>query len=445
MKSTRKTTDFCGSHSRTSPTPSSHDAFILKLLQQLDDSASYSQGDGFPTLDSARTDPNSVPSRISPRLFEPLIDPTPFSLEQSGMSLTGSYSQSTFSSPSETNFSTTGQYYSPSSASPSSSLAFDNSFTSPPLAASFEMPSALELEHLYPSTLASADKRIGCGKSFELPLGLTPRALSTNPLLLFLDDFSVAPFDLAFDSNLVAFPFLYDTSSTLSSTSISSVTPQKAAESFDLSLASPLGLTFDSPYSDFLASPLFGETTLDPHSLSYPSLFAPTPSPPLASTSSQPPLPAPVERPQLPRHGASFPPAKPTGFRTTVPPVPLDAPVQPRSYLLPSATSRKRVSVPIQRELAKRQKNEASATPSTPLDTVTEVDGHVELPSDLVAAVERKRAQNTVSARRSRMRKAEKLGELEELNETLKNENEELKRKVEELEQRLRMSGAGSM
>ena len=267
-------------------------------------------------------------------------------------------------------------------------------------------------------------------------------------LLSFPDDFSVAPFDLTFDSNLIAFPFLYDTLSTLPSTSTisSSVPSQKAAESFDLSLASPLGLTFDSPYSDFLASPLFEDSSLDPHSLSYPSLFAPTPSPPpLISTYSQPLPPTPADRPQLPRHGASFPPDKPTGFRNTVPLVSLDAPVQPRSYLLPSATSRKRVSVPIQRELAKRQKKEASATPSTPLDTVIEAGGDVELPSDLVAAVERKRAQNTVSARRSRMRKAEKLGELEELNGALKKENEELKRKVEELEERLRRSGAAAM
>jgi cell division protein FtsB len=52
------------------------------------------------------------------------------------------------------------------------------------------------------------------------------------------------------------------------------------------------------------------------------------------------------------------------------------------------------------------------------------------LPADIVAAVERKRLQNTLSARKSRARKHARLQELE-------TENEALRARIAELEARL--------
>ena len=47
--------------------------------------------------------------------------------------------------------------------------------------------------------------------------------------------------------------------------------------------------------------------------------------------------------------------------------------------------------------------------------------------------------QNTISARKSRMRKQSQLAELQEANEALMQENEELKRRLAELEARFKI------
>jgi len=71
-----------------------------------------------------------------------------------------------------------------------------------------------------------------------------------------------------------------------------------------------------------------------------------------------------------------------TGTRnTTIPPLPLAAPTMARTYLIPASTARKR------------------AAP--------------ELPDEVVSALEQKRRTNTLAARKSRMRKANHLKELE--------------------------------
>lgn len=105
----------------------------------------------------------------------------------------------------------------------------------------------------------------------------------------------------------------------------------------------------------------------------------------------------------------------------------IDAPIQPRSYLLPSVTSRKRKTTAVERELIKRK----GAGKSAGQDEATVEEA---IPSDLVAAVERKRLQNTLAARKSRQRKQERLGELEERNKELEAENDGLKQRVEQLE-----------
>lgn len=87
----------------------------------------------------------------------------------------------------------------------------------------------------------------------------------------------------------------------------------------------------------------------------------------------------------------------PTGFKAHSL-LPLDAPVQPRSYPTPSRTSRR-----------------ASAS------------------SGATTELERKRLQNTISARRSRARKAEKLEMLEEENERLREECERLRSIIKQL------------
>ncbi|KAK4698557.1 hypothetical protein P7C70_g7716, partial [Phenoliferia sp. Uapishka_3] len=232
----------------------------------------------------------------------------------------------------------------------------------------------------------------------------------------------------------------------------------------DRTLESPLGLDPSSSYSDFLVSPMFSEASdtvpeLDGSlDFSYPlfpsSTTASSSAPVLAYETNLRPNPSPPTRPTFPQSNsssfsstssnsssASTPaPARPTkalpkpnGFRAgaaTTPLLPLDAPIQPRSYLLPSATSRKRKSTPAEREIAKRlAEAEASAAPAP------------EIPDELIAAVERKRTLNSISARKSRMRKQERLGELEGENEKLLRENVELKRRVGELEERLRGLG----
>lgn len=65
-----------------------------------------------------------------------------------------------------------------------------------------------------------------------------------------------------------------------------------------------------------------------------------------------------------------------------------------------------------------------------------------DVPSDLVAAVERKRLQNTLSARKSRQRKAAKLDELEARNKVLDEENAQLRRKLAWLESQLTALGS---
>lgn len=99
--------------------------------------------------------------------------------------------------------------------------------------------------------------------------------------------------------------------------------------------------------------------------------------------------------------------------------LPLDAPVQKRTYLGPSATSR--------RELPQQ-------------------DDVGENPDESVQAILDKRRKNTLAARQSRRRKAEELSQLKGENDALAEENDELKRRLQdaltELKSfRLRMEG----
>ncbi|GAA5863768.1 hypothetical protein JCM3774_001152 [Rhodotorula dairenensis] len=159
--------------------------------------------------------------------------------------------------------------------------------------------------------------------------------------------------------------------------------------------------------------------------------------------------------------GAVLPPSRPshpTGFLDpSKPRIALDAPVQPRNWLVPASTGRKRLTVPLERRLAKKRARRgagdvsmstsgqessnspgsSAASSTSPPDIPIEDESSSapmpddeEIPSEILSAVERKRKQNTISARRCRARKQERVQELER-------ENEVLRQRVRELEQLL--------
>ncbi|GAA5884398.1 hypothetical protein JCM16303_003671 [Sporobolomyces ruberrimus] len=257
---------------------------------------------------------------------------------------------------------------------------------------------------------------------------------------------------------------------------------------FDQTLDSPLAFSSQgaSPWSDLLASPMFSlpnsgsvsETPLpplDPSSSSSSNtfdfatsssssslpLFGPLPTPSAlpydsSSTTLRPLPPLPLHRPSFdsstsrqvsaspsptqstsslvlptppPLQSAPTPARpEPTGFRTTQPLLGPDAPIQTRNPLLSSSTSRKRKTAGAEKALAKKrlleQQSEASSMDVEPLNPE-------ELPADIVAQVERKRLQNTMSARKSRARKQMRMQELEEENKGLMEENQRLKAQLE--------------
>lgn len=197
---------------------------------------------------------------------------------------------------------------------------------------------------------------------------------------------------------------------------------------------------------------------------------APTPAPtatpsPRPSRSSAKAKPAPVAtRTPLPTTSATRPNA--TGFRGAATKlVALDAPIGQRTYKKDSATSKKRKTTQTQRAMDKRRRAEAgeasgSATPGPSSRSSDgeheeavkveegERDGEEEIPDDLLSAEERKRRQNTLSARKSRQRKQERLGLLEEENVELKAElegersaHEETRRRLDEAVALLRTMG----
>lgn len=105
----------------------------------------------------------------------------------------------------------------------------------------------------------------------------------------------------------------------------------------DRTLESPLGLGFDSPFSEqFLASPMFStdrSMPFDSPTVDYTSLFDVVPSTVPSATATAPTKATKSKKIKTPK--------------STL--LPLDAPIQPRNYVTPSATSRKRKTVPVER------------------------------------------------------------------------------------------------
>lgn len=125
-----------------------------------------------------------------------------------------------------------------------------------------------------------------------------------------------------------------------------------------------------------------------------------------------------------------------SGTRTFESPLlPLDAPIQARTYVLPSTTSRKVVPVSGRGALERRRKRDPS------LVVPDEPTSESELPEEVVEAVTSKRIKNTLAARRTRERKAAQLKELVENDVVQKARIVELEETVEELRSRLRAGG----
>ncbi|CAL1712320.1 unnamed protein product [Somion occarium] len=190
-------------------------------------------------------------------------------------------------------------------------------------------------------------------------------------------------------------------------------------------LTSPAIVDSDS-FGDFNDMPLFNDMSgpvFDPIKASAPSVSAPalsafnfdgmltmpSPNTPSLDPSSLHPSPHPRPAPPPSTRSTSTTPAPrksaPTGTRKNITPeslVPFDAPIQPRKYVTPSATSRKEIPAVFAKKRARSQ-------------AFGDEDGEDMSPAPHeLDAIEAKRRQNTLAARRSRKRKLEYQRELEE-------------------------------
>ncbi|KAL0581673.1 hypothetical protein V5O48_000376 [Marasmius crinis-equi] len=134
------------------------------------------------------------------------------------------------------------------------------------------------------------------------------------------------------------------------------------------------------------------------------------------------------------RHSSS---TIPTGTRRNVTPhslIPYDAPTQTRRYIIPSSTSRKELPLGFARK--RRRVNSASCVNPDLASGEDELDEPLEplrLNATEMEAIEHKRRQNTLAARKSRKRKLEHLLQLEDDNAELKEEVESWKARAEML------------
>jgi hypothetical protein len=133
-----------------------------------------------------------------------------------------------------------------------------------------------------------------------------------------------------------------------------------------------------------------------------------------------------------------------TGTRKNITPeslVPVDAPIQGRNYVIPSATSRKEIPAAFLKS-QKRKRSRAQAFGDEDAQAVSPADADAEEQPPLNATekeiIEWKRRQNTLAARKSRKRKLEHQQFLETRVKELESENEMLKVRTDALEAALR-------
>ncbi|TFY69012.1 hypothetical protein EVJ58_g674 [Rhodofomes roseus] len=222
----------------------------------------------------------------------------------------------------------------------------------------------------------------------------------------------------------------FATSLTMSGVGVFSASPEfQAVADFNDFLTSPM----ESPWDDFLTTPVVGTDNVgsdmftspaivdddDFDGFGGPSLFGGSIGLTGAATPSTPGQPL--------RQGG------PTGTRKNVTPdslVPLDAPIQPRKYVLPSSTSRKEVPAVFARKRAR----------SSAFGDEDELCAD-DLPQHDLDAIEAKRRQNTLAARRSRKRKLEHQRGLEMTVEQERTEKEMWKARATMFEALLRSHG----
>ncbi|CED82998.1 Basic-leucine zipper domain [Phaffia rhodozyma] len=249
-------------------------------------------------------------------------------------------------------------------------------------------------------------------------------------------------FDFIFDGpSLFGDLPLFPTSKSSTSNAVASVTPAAPAAPVVATVAT--STPHPSP-SLSLPSVLPPSLTISPEACSppLPSTHAPSQTPPLglvrqnsspfpSRTISAAPRPA-------PRRSSA-----PTGHRKGIQAdqlLDLDAPIQERTYAGPSATSKRRIPAAFEARQAgksgnKKKRVSTDATPdassastsSTPVLSLMSIPGEDEpLPENLANSIEFKRRQNTLAARRSRIRKLEHVKTLENKVEVLEGENERL-------------------
>ena len=155
--------------------------------------------------------------------------------------------------------------------------------------------------------------------------------------------------------------------------------------------------------SDFLARPSStGTLTISPSELSLPLPSQDLPAPSRKRTASTDLVPVTPEVPMVDEEQRSSKRRAFTGTgNVSLPPVDVTAPTQTRTYAGPPSKTSKR-PVPA-----------AAAKKVAALKTVSEQTG-ADVEAEIAKSVEDKRRQNTVAARRSRMRKAEHLTGLED-------------------------------
>ncbi|KAG8918577.1 hypothetical protein FRC00_012306 [Tulasnella sp. 408] len=129
--------------------------------------------------------------------------------------------------------------------------------------------------------------------------------------------------------------------------------------------------------------------------------------------------------------------------------IPLDAPIQSRNYITPSATSRKDIPPSVARTFvptSRKRSSQMAGLPSTEdmQDELAAEDDPIvaeemrrrrEMDPEkaaLLEHVEQARRRNTLAARKSRQRKLEHVRNLEEVVERLQSDNEELKKTMEQ-------------
>ncbi|KAM5539377.1 hypothetical protein V8D89_006829 [Ganoderma adspersum] len=232
---------------------------------------------------------------------------------------------------------------------------------------------------------------------------------------------------------------------------------------FDEYLTSPME---DSPFEDFLTTPALGSADMAAGLLTSPAIFdadtfpdmgegmlfggdygmldsmkthslaapappsfddlytMPSPSTPALDPTSLHPSPHPGMLPTPGTPARRLRKSLPTGTRRNITPdslVPLEAPIQARKYVTPSATSRK--EVPTAWLKKKRARSQAFGEED-------ELEEDVSLNLGDMDAIEAKRRQNTLAARRSRKRKLEYQRDLEACVEREKEEKEMWKQRA---------------